>query len=187
VTCLQVGADDTTIDAIGASDKAGIDCPLGWPTDFVSFVNAHQSGDQYSALGVTGSDLRRALSTRTTDRVVRKETGLVPLSVAVDHIGYVAIRCSELLAQLALNGQPVDRSGSGTVVEVYPAASLARWDLSHRGYKGSPRGVFEMGHYGRVLRYVLLRDALRNLSLEPSAGCRAVNHLGLTGSDPMQG
>ena len=50
-----------------------------------------------------------------------------------------------------------------------------------------PRGVFEIGHYGRVLRYVLLRDALRNLSLEPSAGCRAVNHLGLTGSDPLQG
>jgi hypothetical protein len=38
---------------------------------------------------------------------------------------------------------------------------------------------------GRVLRYVLLRDPLRNLSLEPSAGCRAVNHLGLTGSDPL--
>jgi len=32
-----------------------------------------------------------------------------------------------------------------------------------------------------------LRDALRNFSLEPSAGCRAVNHLGLTGSDPLQG
>src|SRR5215207_9003660 len=38
-----------------------------------------------------------------------------------------------------------------------------------------------------VLRYVLLRDALWNLSLEPLAGCRAVNHLGLTGSDPLQG
>ena len=49
------------------------------------------------------------------------------------------------------------------------------------------RGMSTVGHYGRVLRYVLLRDALRNLSLEPSAGCRAVNHLGLTGSDPLQG
>jgi hypothetical protein len=49
------------------------------------------------------------------------------------------------------------------------------------------RMCFEIGHYGRVLRYVLLRDALRNLSLEPSAGCRAVNHPGLTGSDPLQG
>ena len=39
---------------------------------------------------------------------------------------------------------------------------------------------------GPDLRYVLLRDALRNLSLQPSAGCRTVNHLGLTGSDPLQ-
>ena len=50
-----------------------------------------------------------------------------------------------------------------------------------------PSEPHQNGHYGRVLRYVLLRDALRNLSLEPSAGCRAVNHLGLTGSDPLQG
>jgi hypothetical protein len=27
--------------------------------------------------------------------------------------------------------------------------------------------LFEIGHYGRVLRCVLLRDALRNLSLSP--------------------
>jgi Protein of unknown function (DUF429) len=84
VTCLQVVADDNRIvNAIAASDKAGIDCPLGWPTDFVSFVNAHQGGDQSSALGITGSVLRRALSTRLTDPVVGKETGLVPLSVAL--------------------------------------------------------------------------------------------------------
>jgi hypothetical protein len=30
-----------------------------------------------------------------------------------------------------------------------------------------PRGVFEIGHYGRVLRYVLLRDALRATVLSP--------------------
>lgn len=137
VTNLRVGADDSMIvNAIAASDKAGIDCPLGWPTDFVSFVNAHQGGDQISVSGATGAELRRTLSTRITDRVVRKETGIVPLSVAADRIGYVAIRCSELLAQLAQIAQPVDRSGSGTVVEVYPAASLARWGLPHRGYKG---------------------------------------------------
>src|SRR5215469_9085811 len=38
---------------------------------------------------------------------------------------------------------------------------------------------------GAALRTVARRP--RNLSLEPSAGCRAVNHLGLTGSDPLQG
>jgi hypothetical protein len=63
-------------------------------------------------------------------------------------------------------------------------ASAAAWGPNPRT---STRDAFEIGHYGRMLRYVLLRDALRNLSLEPSAGCRAVNHLGLTGSDPLQG
>jgi hypothetical protein len=45
----------------------------------------------------------------------------------------------------------------------------------------------QIGHDGRVLRYVVLRDALRDLGLEPSARCRAVNQLGRTGSDPLQG
>src|SRR5262249_35780961 len=62
------------------------------------------------------------------------------------------------------------------------ARSAAAWFRA-----GGEREGFEIGHYGRALRYVLLRDALRNLSLAPSAGCRAVNHLGLTGSDPLQG
>ncbi len=38
---------------------------------------------------------------------------------------------------------------------------------------------------GAALRTVARRPS--DLSLEPSAGCRAVNHLGLTGSDPLQG
>jgi predicted nuclease with RNAse H fold len=137
VTNLLMGADDATIlDAIVRSDKAGIDCPLGWPVDFVTFLIAHQAGKQLAADGATGRDLRRSLTTRLTDRVVRAETHLVPLSVAADRIGHVAMRCSELLDQLARSGQPVDRTGAGTVVEVYPAASLARWGLPHRGYKG---------------------------------------------------
>jgi hypothetical protein len=40
-----------------------------------------------------------------------------------------------LLAQLQAAGGPVDRSGSGPVAEVYPAASLRRWGLTHQGYK----------------------------------------------------
>ena len=32
-------------------------------------------------------------------------------------------------------GAPVDRSGSGPVAEVYPAASLHSWGLTHHGYK----------------------------------------------------
>jgi hypothetical protein len=47
------------------------------------------------------------------------------------------MRCAALLAELDISGVLVDRSGlTGTAVEVYPAASLRRWKLSHRGYKG---------------------------------------------------
>src|SRR5215470_1221103 len=48
-----------------------------------------------------------------------------------------AMRCAGLLARLARHGQPVDRAGSGPVVEIYPAASLQRWAMPHRGYKGA--------------------------------------------------
>ena len=141
VTRLIRGADDAVIlDAICGADKAGIDCPLGWPADFVAFVAAHENGEAAAPGGDTGRDWRRRLTTRLTDRVVREQTGLVPLSVAADRIGYVALRCAALLTRLAQRGQPVDRSGSGTVVEVYPAASLQRWGLPHRRYKGPRDG-----------------------------------------------
>jgi hypothetical protein len=44
-----------------------------------------------------------------------------------------------------------------------------------------------MGHDGRVLRCVVLGDALRNLGRVPSAECRAVDRLGLTGWDRLRG
>jgi Protein of unknown function (DUF429) len=40
-----------------------------------------------------------------------------------------------LLGKLKAAGVEVDRSGSGPVAEVYPAASLRSWGLDHRGYK----------------------------------------------------
>lgn len=39
------------------------------------------------------------------------------------------------LARLGSAGHPVDRDGTGTLAEVYPAASLKQWGLPHRGYK----------------------------------------------------
>jgi predicted nuclease with RNAse H fold len=138
VTNLVCGADDGAVTgAICEADKAGIDCPLGWPASFVAFVVAHQAGNVAGSIDTAGRDGRRQLTTRETDRVVRDDTGLVPLCVAADRIGHVAIRCAGLLAQLARQGRPVDRSGSGIVVEVYPAASLERWGIRHRTYKGA--------------------------------------------------
>ena len=118
------------------ADKAGIDCPLGWPEKFVEFISAHHAGEVIVPAEVAGREWRRTLAYRVTDKAVRDTTGLVPLSVAADRIAHTAMRCAGLLAQLARKGQPVDRGGTGVVVEVYPAASLKQWGLPHRGYKG---------------------------------------------------
>jgi predicted nuclease with RNAse H fold len=135
---LVVGATDELITrAVMEADKAGIDCPLGWPEKFVEFISAHHTGTVIVPAEVAGRKWPRTLAYRVTDEAVREATGLVPLSVAADRIAYTAMRCAGLLAQLARKGQPVDRCGAGVVVEVYPAASLSQWGLSHRGYKGT--------------------------------------------------
>ncbi len=134
---LLAGADDEAIvAAVSRADKAGIDCPFGWPDAFVAFLAEHRAGHVVAPEDVAGRDWRRRLANRVTDLEVRRHTGLVPLSVAADRIGYPAMRCAGLLARLADDGFAVDRDGSGLVVEVYPAAALHGWGLPHRGYKG---------------------------------------------------
>jgi predicted nuclease with RNAse H fold len=138
VTSLQLGVDDDGIlDAAAAADKLGLDCPLGWPDDFLRFVHAHHTDRVVAPQDVAGRDWRRQLAYRGTDRAVRAATGLTPLSVAADRIGLTAMRAAGLLARLASEGRPVDRAGSGVVVEVYPAASLLGWHLPSRGCKGN--------------------------------------------------
>jgi predicted nuclease with RNAse H fold len=133
---VVVGADDAVLlDRIGRADKAGIDCPLGWPAAFVEFVSAHRDGHVTVPAGVAGLVWRRRLAYRVTDGIVRTATGRWPLSVAADRIGHTAMRAAALLAALAGAGRPVDRAGTGVVVEVYPAASLRVWGLPDRGYK----------------------------------------------------
>lgn len=135
---LILGAeDDALIAALHGTDKAGIDCPLGWPTPFVAFMSNHHAAHASDAAAIQGRDGRRRLLWRTTDEMVRARTGLTPLSVAADRIGHVAVRCAGLQARLAQAGEPVDRAGTGTLVEVYPAGSLRLWGLSYKRYKGT--------------------------------------------------
>jgi predicted RNase H-like nuclease len=51
------------------------------------------------------------------------------------------MRAAGLLSVLAKPGEPVDRSGRGQVVEVYPAAALRRWGYQSRRYKGRPNAA----------------------------------------------
>ncbi len=139
---VTVGADDRQIiEAITQAEKAGIDCPLGWPEKFIAFISAHQHGAVPSPDDVAGRLWRRKLAFRLTDEVVRDKVGLVPLSVAADRIGHTAMRCAHILAELDRAGQRVDRTGDEVVVEVYPAASLHQWKIKPSGYKGKTNEV----------------------------------------------
>jgi predicted nuclease with RNAse H fold len=137
VTSLAVGTEDAEILAsTSGADKIGLDCPLGWPDPFVAFVVAHRDGHVPVPDGTPGKIWRHRLANRRTDDVVHRQFGLVPLSVSADRIARPAMRAAGLLSLLAASGRPVDRSGSGAVVEAYPAASLKQWGLSYRRYKG---------------------------------------------------
>jgi uncharacterized protein DUF429 len=131
------GTDDAIRDLATSAAKIGIDCPLGWPDTFVEFLVAHRALRPQSPDGVANADWRRSLANRRTDLYVRERLGMVPLSVATDRIGLTAMRAASLQALLAQDGHAIDRTGSGLLVEVYPAAGLKHWRLRrHRGYKG---------------------------------------------------
>jgi predicted nuclease with RNAse H fold len=134
---VGVGADDAVVlAALEGADRAGIDSPLGWPEPFVDFLIAHRAGRAPAPTGQSGLAWRRELSRRATDLHVAETAGVVPLAVSADKIAAVAMRAAGLLAALADAGRPVDRSGLGLLVEVYPAAALRVWGLASRSYKG---------------------------------------------------
>ncbi|WP_122263932.1 DUF429 domain-containing protein [Ornithinimicrobium cerasi] len=138
VSDLHIGATDAELlGSMSDADKTGIDCPLGWPRQFVAFIAKHEDDHVVVEDGVA-ADWRRKLSYRETDlHVKRTVPGIQGLSVSTDRIGVTTMRCAALLSLLAAQGLPVARTGSGPVAEVYPAASLVRWRLNHKGYKGS--------------------------------------------------
>lgn len=136
VETLTLGVDDAQIaDAATGVTRIGIDCALGWPDAFVSFVSAHADAERAPAVD-GGADWRRTLAYRATDVWVRELTGRWPLSVSTDRLGVTALRCAGLVGRLAARGIAVDRSGvTGTVAEVYPGATLRGWGFDTRGYR----------------------------------------------------
>ncbi len=132
VVSIACPADDAAIvAACDGAAKIGIDCPLGWPEEFVEFVTAHRAGRPVAAADTIAA--RRPLAYRATD-VHCQRLGMRPLSVSADRIGHAAFRAAGLLTQL---GSGTDRSGAGRIVETYPAGSLRRWGgFAVHGYKG---------------------------------------------------
>jgi len=120
-------------------DKVGIDCPVGWPIPFVDAVWSQSHFGPWPPTSGSSKADRRALAFRRTDVVAHNFVGIWPLSVSTDRIGITAMRCAALLDALAKYGIEIDRVGSGLVAEVYPAASLKRWQLLYRAYKGRAR------------------------------------------------
>lgn len=128
--------DAALVELARTARKVGVDSPLGWPDDFVEAVGRHHRGLSWPAAADPVAQ-RRLLSKRATDRFVKSETGLDPMSVSADRIGAVAMRCARLQTLWAAGwGGAADRAGAGRLTETYPAATLKIWGLAHQRYKG---------------------------------------------------
>jgi len=135
---LKLGVEDQDVLEVATSlVKLGIDCALGWPLEFANFVRDYSTANFAEQIFDGGIDWRRRLAYRETDREVQRVTGRWPLSVSTDRLGMTALRCAGLLSKMRDASQPVDRSGSGLAVEVYPAATLRIWGLHTDGYRNS--------------------------------------------------
>jgi predicted nuclease with RNAse H fold len=138
IELLPSAGDEAIIDRALTAEKTGIDCPLGWPDDFVEFVNDHHTGSVPTT--VVDPAARLPLRYRATDLYLMNEGLGRPLSVSSDLIGVCAMRAAGLLAAMAKNGIEVDRSGArGGVAETYPAAAIKQWGLASGGYKGATK------------------------------------------------
>ena len=120
--------NDDLLKLILDSDKVGIDAPFGWPDTFMHAISDYAESNRWPEVPL--SELRF----RYTDLVVTASARR-PLSVSSDLIAVVAMRCASLLSLLEGAGESVDRSGTGKVVEVYPAAALVAWGFSPKGLK----------------------------------------------------
>ena len=137
VQAIHRPANDACIPRAAGNDVAavGIDSPFGWPLPFLSFIQPGRKPAPPDSLTQADSD---RLKYRSTDPWVREHSRSVgktvrPLSVATDKLGAVALRCIRLLQCLAAIRR------RETLLEVYPAASLANWVAFQGSYKVSSK------------------------------------------------
>lgn len=156
---LEIGVGDSRLVEISkVSEKTGIDCALGWPIEFVEFLNAHSRSENRITADFGSIDWRRRVSFRGTDRRVHAVTGRWPLSVANDRLGVTALRAAGLTSRMAAAGLNVDRTGQGHLVEVYPGAALRIWNFNREGYR------IDLDARARLLSEVISRAPWLDLS-----------------------
>ena len=155
VNVVHPFTDEDAIAALNREDVdvIAVDTPLGWPAGFSQFVEGW-SATEGGAPPPEGS----AFSMRLTDLVVRQEVGKVPLSVSSDRIALCARSWVEVFVRAGAAGR-VDAGQTPTparpVIEVYPAAALAQFDVAPDGYKKA-----------KVARRALLSKVLRRFALD---------------------
>lgn len=146
--------------------KVGIDCPLGWPRQFVDFISRHEAG-MVSSVEAQSVSARKLLVYRRTDLHLIEHGGPRPLSVSTDRIGNAAMRVAGLLAVWEQQDGFIDRSGAGRVVEVYPAGALRRWGFNSRQYKGklyeTARKMLVECFFAAATPWLVIPDKLRAL------------------------
>lgn len=129
IDTLKVCLTDDDLIFLGQkAGKIGVDVPFGWPRQFVQVVSAHSEGT------AVGDFSTPELRFRATDLHTRQTTGKWPLSVSTDRIGVPAFRAIRLLGRLNPNSV-VDRTGGGTITEVYPAGALIQWGFPNTDKK----------------------------------------------------
>jgi len=156
----------------GPITKVGIDAPFGWPLDFIEALTAFRDRGEWPIPPDDPAALQRRLVLRETDEAVLRVTGnpqegdivprkgKQPMSVTTSWLAFPALRCARLLAEVGRRaGEPVDRSGAGRFVEVYPDAALREWGLSPAGWSADP-GSYKGPDPTAVGRRERLVDAL---------------------------
>jgi hypothetical protein len=142
--------EEALVEAVRRGNWVGIDSPFGWPAGFVRAVGGYAEREPWPDIDAD------ALRYRLTDRLVRDDLRVSPLSVSSDRIGVTAWRCARLLTLARAGKKAADRMGRDRIVEVYPGAALTRWGLERRGYKASGNSERKQGQ--RTKREELLTE-----------------------------
>ena len=146
VHCGARNAVDVAAEFLRGFERAliALDAPLGWPSALGSAIVSHRAGDPIQPLG-------HALFRRTTDIVVKRETGQQPLDIGADRIARTAVAALALLDSLRSRvAAPVPLAwtvdgGGLRAIEVYPAATLKQLGITPRSYKKPAQLATRMG------------------------------------------